>query len=277
MPMYDFFSLNGALLPASQAVVPLDNIEYAYGFGVYDTLRLSKGRLMFAEDHYRRLLESAKTIGLEHSFAPESIDGFVKALVEKNEAETCNVKTMLVGGKDKASASLYIMCLNPLYPNRKLYKEGVKVITSQYERPYPHAKTLNMLPSYLAYRQAVKFGAYDSLSINRQGEITEGTRTNFLAVKGKTIISPPEEQILLGVTRDKVLEVAKNSGLEVKQEPIKLADISEYDGAFITSTSSKIMPIRSINDFVWAAIDPAIYSLMKEFDAYLENATISTS
>jgi branched-chain amino acid aminotransferase len=269
--MLDYFSLNGDILPATEAVIPLNNIEYAYGFGVYDSLRLSKGRLLFADEHIGRLLESAAIIDLPHPFTPEQIEKHIKELVEKTGAETCNVKTMLVGGRDKASAGLYIICLNPLFPNRSLYKDGAKVITAEYERPFPHAKTLNMLPSYLAYRRAARFGAYDALSINQGGEITEGTRTNFFAVKGRTIFSPPEDVILPGVTRSKVLDIARQNNFEIKHQPIRLEDIADYDGAFITSTSSKIVPLRSINDFVWSEIDPAIRQLMSAFDNFLDN------
>ena len=209
---YEYFSRNGQLLPASQAVVPLDDIAYAYGFGVYETVRVSGGIVYFAQQHAARLLASAREIGLEHGFSASDTEQAIQELVRKNQAEACNVKILLVGGPTAESATLYMQCLNPLFPDRKLYKEGATLITERYQREYPHAKTLNMLPSYLAYRRALAAGAYDALLVDDEGNITEGTRTNFFGMQGRTLISPPEAGILLGVMRTVVLKVAADNG-----------------------------------------------------------------
>src|SRR5262249_33182881 len=151
-------------------------------------------------------------------------------------------------------ATLYILCLNPLFPDKKMYRDGVACTTYPYERPFPHAKTLNMLQSYLAYRDAVKKGAYDALLINGRDEITEGTRSNFFCIKNKTIVSPPESEILLGVTRDHVLKVAAEKEFNVEERAIRKDDLAQFDGAFLTSTSSNILPIRAIDEFTFAEV-----------------------
>lgn len=262
---YKYFSNNGKILPLDQAQIPLSNVEYAYGFGVYENIRVSKGEIHYVEDHCQRLMKSAEIIGLEHNFFSLNIQKYIKELISANQAETCNIKILLIGGRDADSANLYILCLNPLFPDRKLYKTGAHAITYEYERLYPQAKTLNMLPSYLAYRQAKKAGAYDALLIDRYRNIVEGTRTNFFTIKDKTIYSPPEEQILLGVTRDKVLQTARELGFEIVEQEIPLTHISDYDGAFITSTSSKIMPLSSIDE-TQLAIPETLRELMRAFD-----------
>ncbi len=232
---------------------------------------MSGGLPYFLEDHCQRLIDSAQIIGLEHTLSPDLIKQFVTDLLDKLKTATCNVKILLIGGPTPEKANLYVLCLNPLFPDRKLYKNGTHCVTKAYERPFPHAKTLNMLPSYLAFRDAKAAGAYDALMVNKEGCLVEGTRTNFLALQGRTIISPPEADILLGVTRDKVLEVAKDIGFKITESDIKLADLAQYDGAFLTSTSSKIMPIRSINDHVWETRTAALPELMTAFSEFLEN------
>jgi branched-subunit amino acid aminotransferase/4-amino-4-deoxychorismate lyase len=97
----------------------------------------------------------------------------------------------------------------------------------------------------------------------------EGTRTNFSCIKGKTIYSPSEEKILLGVTRKHVLDVAAKNNFAIKMQDIQYADISAYDGVFLTSTSSKIMPIRSIDTTILAPIPSALRELMWLFDEFL--------
>src|SRR3990167_11311238 len=95
---FKYFSKDGEILPTEKAVVPLSSIEYQYGFGVYESVRVAGGTPRFLDDHLARLQESARAIGLEHSFSNSSIYGIVRELIEKNEVETCNLKILLIGG-----------------------------------------------------------------------------------------------------------------------------------------------------------------------------------
>lgn len=266
---FKYFSRNGELLPIADAQVSLSNIEYSYGFGVYESVRVSNGVKYFIEDHIGRLMESARIIGLTHTFTTESVSDAITELLAKNEVETCNVKILLIGGRTPEDASLNILCLNPLFPDKKLYRDGVETVTYEYERAFPHAKTLNMLQSYLAYRKAKEAGAYDALLIDRKGRIVEGTRTNFFCIKGKTLYSPNEEDILPGITRKAVLKVAAQQGYEIVQKDIRPADLGEYDGAFLTSTSSKILPIKTIDTHTFGEQPSSLKELMTAFDTFL--------
>lgn len=263
---YPFFSRNGEILPAGLAAVGLDNVAYSYGYGVYETIRVSKSKANFLDQHAERLMESARIIGLEHGFTNDQVANFVEDLVAKNKIEACNIKVLLVGGRTARDATLYVICLNPLFPDRKLYRTGVHTICYNYEREFPHAKSLNMLSSYLAYRDASKAGAYDALLISKKGNILEGTRTNFFALKDKTIYSPPSDQILLGVTRDNVLKVATKAGFTVVEQDLPLKEIQTYDSIFLTSTSTKIMPIKTIDKMSWELPNQNLSHLMQAFD-----------
>lgn len=279
---FKYFSRNGEVRPIAEASVPLSNVEYSYGFGVYESIRVSAGMPYFLSDHIERLIGSAKEIDLAHPFTPELITKSIGELITKNEVDTCNLKILLIGPStsfDKAQdkslraggeATLNILCLNPLFPDKKLYRDGASCITVEYERTFPHAKTLNMLGSYLAYRKAKEAGAYDALLLDTQGRIREGTRTNFFCIKGKTLYSPKESDILLGVTRKAVLKVAAQEGFEVVERDIRMEDLASYDGAFITSTSTKIMPLRSIDTYIFGSQPSALKELMTAFDRFID-------
>ncbi|KKT48027.1 MAG: Aminotransferase class IV [Candidatus Gottesmanbacteria bacterium GW2011_GWA2_44_17] len=260
---FKYFSQNGKILPIKQAVIPLSNIEYAYGFGVYENIRISNGLVYFLKDHIERLIESASIIGISHQFDTSFIGKSVLDIVKNTKSETYNIKILLVGG------SLYIFCLNPLFPDKELYREGAKFITYNYERVFPHAKTLNMFQSYIAYSKARELGSYDALLINHDGFITEGTRTNFFCIKDKTIYTPFEKNILLGIMRKVMLKVASKNDFNIIETNIKLDDIKSYDGAFVTSSSSKIIPIKSINDTILNYPD-TLKELMKLLNEFLE-------
>jgi branched-chain amino acid aminotransferase len=267
----DYFSHNGKLCPLTDAVVPLNNIEYSYGYGVYETIRVTHGIIYFLTEHLTRLFESAATISLEHGLQAEAIEKSIQMLLEVNKLSDCNIKMLLIGGRTTEQADLYILTLNPLYPDRKLYRDGAALVTYDYERFLPHAKTLNMLPSYLAYKQAAKAGAYDALLIDRSRCITEGSRTNFFAVQGTTIVSPPESKILLGVMRSAMLQVAESLHFSVIERDIALNELAHFDAAFLTSTSSKIMPIRMVDDFVFPEVTTSLRTLMSGLDVFLKD------
>ena len=269
---FDFFSRNGEVRPIEEASVPLSSVEYSYGFGVYESIRVVHGIPYFVADHIERLLDSTREIALAHRFTAEFVGKSISELITRNKTDTCNLKILLIGGRTQDEATLYILCLNPLFPDKKLYRDGASCITVKYERMLPHAKTLNMLGSYLAYRKAREAGAYDALLIDAEGRITEGTRSNFFCMNGRTLYSPREADILLGVTRKIVLKVAAGEGFEVVERDIRREDLPSYEGAFLTSTSSGIMSIASVDDFRFGAQPGELKRLMRALETFVEGS-----
>ena len=197
--------------------MPLASIEYAYGFGVYETVRVSGGTAYFLQNHAERLLESAKIIGLEHSFRREDVENFAKNLIAATEAEAFNVKMLLLGAPRKEDATLCVLCLNPLFPDKKIYKEGVDLAVVNYEREYPRAKTLNMLLSYLAYRKAKQSGCYDALLVDQRGRAREGTRTNFFAVKDGVVFLLPKSRFFRALPAKPFYRLPPKSAFPLKK------------------------------------------------------------
>lgn len=269
---FSYFSKNGQILPIDEASIPLSNIEYSYGFGVYENIKVRNGVVYFVQQHVERLLKSAEIISLEHQFTKDAVTTSITDLVTKLElkatASSCNLKMLLIGGQEP---QLFILALTPFFPDRKLYSEGAKTITVQYERIFPNAKTLNMLPSYLAYKKAKEQGCYDALLVNKEGNILEGTRTNFFALQGKTLITPSKEEVLEGVTRATVIAVAQKHGFFLQEAAISLEKVKDYDGFFVTSTSSKIVPLQQIDNQTFS-IPENLRELMRAYDSFLKES-----
>ena len=266
---FTFCSKNGTLIPLSEAVMPVTNIEFAYGFGVYENIRVVRGTPLFIDDHLSRLKRSAVVIGLQYAFTSEEIQQWIMTLIRECNSEALNLKILLIGGREPNNATLFILPLAPLFPEKKLYRDGVTAITVPYERSFPDAKTLGMIGSYIAYKKARSQQAYDALLLDHEGHITEGTRTNFFCIKDRTIISTPIEKILEGVTMKHVLTVAKNNGFTIEERDITPLDLASFDGAFLTSTSSKILPLRQIDTHV-LGIPSALQELMKHYSSFLD-------
>lgn len=267
---FKYFSQNGKILLLAQARISLLNLEYAYGFGVYESLRVVDSVSYFLNLHLNRLLKSAAIIGLEHPVSQEECAKWVKDLLAKLKPKICNLKIMLIGANRPDEAQLYIFPVMPFFIADKFYKIGVTAVSAYYERPLPKAKTLSMLMSYLAFKKARENNCYEALAIDRQGCVREGTRSNFFVIKDSTIFTPPAEKILDGVTRKIVLDLAANNGFIVKEAEIRLNDLLRYDGAFLTSTSSKVLPLRKIDNFEYPEIPAAIIKLEKLYDDFLK-------
>jgi len=264
-----FFSDNGALRPVAEAVVPLDDLAFAYGFGVYETLKVRHGVVYFTELHEQRLWHSARILGLEHPFVAGDFPRFIAALVEANATGDANLKALLIGGPSAQNARMVILQLAPLFPDRKAYKTGATAITWSGERVYPQAKSLNMLVSYLAYREARGRDAYDALLVNRDEQITEGTRTNFFVTDGTALACAPAGQVLEGVTQLTVRRVIHDLGIPLEERPLPVAEIAQWKGAFVTSTSTKILPLRAIDETP-VPLSSLVDRLRLAYDAWLD-------
>lgn len=260
---------NHHLIPIEQAVVSVDDLDFSYGYGVYETLKVRHRILYFPSLHEERLFHSASVIGLSHSFKKGEITRGIQELVRANRTEHANIKVLLIGGDTAEKTRLYIMTLNPLFPDRKDYKQGAYALIYPGERVFPEAKTLNMLVSTLAFRAAKKEGAYDAMLKNREGYLTEGTRTNLFYTKGNVVYTPPAHQVLVGVTRITLLDALQQKGIPVQERPLHESEILEQDGFFLTSTSTKVMPLRKLGPYP-LTIPPLLWEIMKHYDGYLD-------
>jgi branched-subunit amino acid aminotransferase/4-amino-4-deoxychorismate lyase len=262
-------SLNGRLIPAAEAAIRVDDIDFTYGYGVYETLKVRRKILYFADLHAQRLLYSASVIALAHNFTAENIRDWIRDLLRANGTADANVKILFVGGSSAAAARLYSMTLNPLFPDRKLYRDGCAAVICRGERVYPQAKTLNMLVSTMAFRQARAAGAYDALLCSRDGFLTEGTRTNLFFTDGAEVFTPPSDTALEGVTKLTLAQALKEEGIPLSERPLPEAELSRWAGYFLTSTSTKVMPLSRIGELSFEIPD-ITKRIMKLYDAWLE-------
>ena len=243
--------LNGRLIDKSEANISIADKGYFFDFAVYSSLKVIQRKVFFPKYHVDRLFESAEMIGLNHPFKKEDVVLWLNELIHADGLKDALLRIVLIGDPDgNGEEKLFIFSVGGLtfYPD-KLYKTGAKVITYKGERRFPKSKTKDLLMSFIAYNAAQKEGALDALLIDRDGNIREGTRTNFFAVKGSTIIAPPSEKVLEGITKKIILEAVKGR-FDIKHEDIPATGLKDYDEFFISSTSMNVMPIRQIGGFV---------------------------
>ncbi len=250
-----FFSLNGTILPIELAKIELDDIDFVYGYGVYETLKVRKGLLYFAELHAQRLFLSARTIGLTLDFSQAELIAWLQEIIAKSQRSDANVKILLIGRDKEKSLSqkdsdLYMMVLPAFFPPRTRYRDGSAAMLFRAERWLAQAKTLNMLASTIAFREAQAASAYDAILVNRYDQLTEGTRTNLFYTDGSKVYSPPKTDVLEGVTKLTLQESWRiGLGIEIIERALSIKDLEggfALEGIFVSSTSTKLMPITRL-------------------------------
>lgn len=249
------------------------------GFGVFDFLRTYHHVPFELDTHVDRLFDSAKAIGLDAPWDRNQIKELVKIGIEKNQnGQDLEVRIVATGGVSSdfitpGKPSL-IMIFHPLttYPG-ECYTEGVKVITFSSKRFLPASKSLNYLAAVVATRQAHGEGAVEALYVDEQGRINEGTTSNFLAVVGDSLITPPVSEILLGVTREVIIKLAASEGIKMEEKPLYVRDISQFQEAIITSTTKEIMPVVKINDQIVGdgKVGPITRRLANSFKSFVNS------
>ncbi|MFP4268569.1 MAG: aminotransferase class IV, partial [Spirochaetaceae bacterium] len=233
---------NGALIREEEAVLPVTRREVFFNFSVYESLKVIGGTPLFVEDHIERFFDSAGILELSHPFSSKAIEESIEALVKADSVEEGTVKLLLVGGEEP----LYLVYTSPLEKySPEQYSGGIKVITYPGERVLPRAKSNCLLLNYMAGREAARKGALEALLVDRKGMVTEGTRSNLFGFTPGGELITAEEDVLFGVTRKHLLEIAYSKGIDVRFEKIGKRKIiaGAYSELCISSTSMGAMPI----------------------------------
>ena len=244
--------LNGKYVPFDQACLPLNDLGIVRGYGVFDFLRTYNGVPFKLREHVQRLQNSAKLIGLSLPWSTAEIAEITQNTLTHNHLPEANIRIVVTGGASAdfitplGQPSLMVI-VTPVsqYP-QEYYEQGIKVITVPIERFIPKAKSLNYISAIGALQQAKQTNAVEALYVNSQGEVLEGTTTNFFVFRGSQLITP-KEGILNGITRDVILELAKDR-FEIVEQSIAYSQLNHCDEAFITSSTKEIMPVVQIDE-----------------------------
>ena len=243
---------NGQLIKTKKANISLLDKGYWFDFCVYSSLKVIQGQPFFLDYHIDRLFESAQILGLAHKFKKEDLKNWTEKLIKKNKITDALLRFVLIGDPDSDESKLYILPITGLtYHKNQDYSHGVKVISYNGQRPIPQAKTKSLLLSFLAYTKAKKVNCQEALMIDDEGNVREGTQTNFYVIKDSQLIVPPSEKCLGGITKKFILEAVKNE-FEIIEKDVSIVDVKsgKYEEVFISSTTRNVMPVSQIDDYI---------------------------
>jgi len=241
--------LNGQFVPEERAVVSVFDRGFLYGDGLFETVRVVAGRPFCWARHLERLRQGAGFLGIAMPFAPAALSGFAEQLIARNQMPDVLLRLALSRGmgprgyspKGCGKASL-VMSLHPAPaidpktpPQWRLITSSVRLPANE---PLAQFKTSNKLPQILARAQADAVGAEESLLLNTDGDVVEGSASNLFWIRGRRVCTPPlASGILAGVTRAVVLELCQDLGLAACESRVSPEQLPGADAVFLSLSS----------------------------------------
>ena len=258
--------MDGVLVPWDQATVHVMSHSLHYGSAIFEGARcyntINGSRIFRLSDHVKRFYNSAKIYGMPIPFAPDEIASAIKTTIKENHINECYIRPIAFYGWDEAG-------INPIankvhvaiavwpwgsYMGEEGLKKGVKVQVSTWARidnrslPTRAKIAANYANSILAKMEVQRLGFTEAILLNTEGMVTEGSGENLFMIDGGRVITPPlSAGPLPGITRESIMQLAKDLGYKVTEENITRSDLLLADEVFFTGTAAEVTPVSEID------------------------------
>jgi D-alanine transaminase/branched-chain amino acid aminotransferase len=247
--------INGSIVNATDATLKINDLSIERGYGIFDFFKTVEGKPKFWEDNFDRFYSSAEAMRLQVGYSREELEGMIQKLMAVNKLPNSGIKILLTGGYSPDGYSIIrpnlIITQHGLKRNKELEKKGIKLVTYEHHRQLATVKTIDYLMGILTVPYAKERAAADVL-YKKNGLISECPRANIFIVTKDNRLLTPGEDVLKGITRKYVLEIAKVK-LTTEVKNITLEEVYNAKEAFITSTTKNITPVLSIDNIVYGS------------------------
>ena len=262
-----FVWIDGRIVPADEAKVSFFSHAVHYGTGVFEGIRCYEtedGPAVFRlPEHLQRLRRSARAYFMEYPWSDEQLTSVTSDLIRRHGLKSCYIRPVVLTGEGAmgvrprdCEVNVYIAVWSwGAYLGPEALARGVRTCIVSRRKYHPTAldPTVKAIGHYLnsvvAAREAFDRGYDEGLLLNQEGRVAEGPGENLFIVRDEVVwTNPPEESLLLGVTRDTILRLAGFLGLETRIAPITPDDLLGADEAFFTGSAAEVTPVVSVDD-----------------------------
>ncbi len=253
--------LDGKWYDRETATVSVYDHGLLYGDGIFEGIRVYGGKIFKLSEHLDRLYDSAKAIWLTIPMPKDEMASVTEEAVRRSGIAEAYIRHIITRGvgdlgldprKCPKPSVIIIVDTIRLFPE-EVYETGLRVVTAGTPIPHrealsPRVKSLNYLPHILAKIEGIHSGADEVLMLDSEGHVAEGSGQNIFVVKNGAIRTPaPYAGILKGVTRDVVIELAREAGYQMQETMLNRYDVYTADEAFFTGTASELIAIRQVD------------------------------
>ena len=278
--------MDGQLVDESEAKVSVFDHGVLYGDGVFEGIRIYNGKIFQCTPHIDRLFESADKLRLPIPFSKqELVDAMYEAMAANGLTDGGYIRLVVTRGAGTLGlhpfkcpkACVFIIADQiQLYPE-ELYETGMAVIIAKRPRIRPDmldpsVKGLNYLNNILAKMEAIDVDLLEAVMLNADGYVSECTGDNiFIIADGKLMTPPTSAGILVGVTRNVAMMLAKKEGIEVIERNITPVELKAADEIFLTGTAAEIMAVTKVDETVIGdgKAGPVTTQLLKAFRDFI--------
>ncbi len=257
-----YYFLNGNWIKINSG----DQILFHETTGIYEVIRVKDGIPLFFDEHLERLQQSAILIQFNIWLSRQEIRKIILDLIKKNPIQNGNIKLELnrLEGSDQKN----ILCafIPAYYPANELYTKGVESRFFYAERPLPNAKKSNIQLRNETNEVIKTNKLFDVILVNRQNQLTEGSRSNVFFIREEQVFTAPGGQVLDGITRQKVFKICHEHQIPIFETIITIKEISSFEAAFFSGTSPKILPISRIETIQFNPEVTLLQKLIKLYD-----------
>lgn len=251
-------SLNGAVVPAAQATVPVLDRGFLYGDGVFEVLRTYRGIPYCLEEHLGRLHASASRLGMPLPVPISRLRREVAELLDGAGFDESHVRVLVTRGVGELGVApsqvrdpTRLIIAHPLHsPPVARYAQGIRAMTVPVGPPGPlaGAKTLNYLAHVLWTQQARARGFDEAMLVHGDAVVEAATANVFVVTTGELLTPALDAGALPGVTRAQVIRLARSLGRAVRETRVTLADLWTADEVFLTSSVRELVPVVAVDD-----------------------------
>lgn len=246
------------------------NVEFSNP-PVYEVIRVINGMPLYFNEHADRLFNSLALSHIESKVHQSDLLAGIETLVKETGIINNNVR-LEVGESHTGAFTWVLFWVKSQYPDKEVYLQGVKTVTSNVTRNNPHAKIYrkDYVDSINLLKQQT--GAYEVILIKENDIVTEGSRSNLFFIKNGKLYAASEKDVLMGITREKLLKLLSALSIERIEMDIKVDTIQHFEACFLTGTSIHLLPIKSINDTHYnSASHPLFIKLKTAFEKIVKD------
>lgn len=269
-PLYCY--VHPEFIPLNQATIPITDLSMQRGYGLFDFLRVIDGVPLFLEKHLDRFFYSAAQLHMYPVESREEIHDIIHELIKRNQTSRAGIRLFLTGGDSPNGYQLaeprLIILQQPL-PElpEQLITPGWRLVTYPYQRQLPHVKSIDYLMAIWLQPWLKEQGADEILYVH-DGSIRENPRSNFFMVSAEGAVVTPKEEVLHGVTRSNVIQIAQHLGFSVEERSISIQELETAKEAFISSSTKRVIPVRQVDSILIGDENPDYTTSRQIFEQF---------